>query len=213
MATLTGFTRGSDPIVSADLASHISTDISITVTVEIHLSDISVTGAITETNRTAIQSSINSYLYAALEYGVGLYADPDNTMAANSNTRVPTQKAVKSLMNTNSRKAWVTGVLKNGAFTYMSKAVTVSGVATFYLTDNGLSTGNAVFTNVYADTISVVVYGNAANFQPYSPVIAGDKKSITINVNQTTSVLLGVIQFVSASNGVDVRLLVAGDAN
>lgn len=92
----------------------------------------------------------------------------------------------------------------------MAKATTVGGVATFYITDDGTSSGNPVFGNVFADTISVVVYGNAANYQPFNPIVSTDKKSITINVNQTTSVLLGILQLVSSSNGVDVRMLVLG---
>lgn len=54
------------------------------------------------------------------------------------------------------RKAWVTGVLKPNSFVYYSKANTVSGTVTFYLTDDGTSSGNAVFTDVYADTCSQV---------------------------------------------------------
>lgn len=122
-----------------------------------------------------------------------------------------TEHAAYGADSTINRKAWVSGILNIGAFPYLSKTTTSSGSATFWLTDTGDSSGSAVFSNIYADSIAVVVYGNAANYQPYNPVVAGDKKSVTINVNQTTSVLLGLLQLVSASNGVDVRLLVVGD--
>lgn len=124
---------------------------------------------------------------------------------------VETLATANTYTDTKARKAWVSGALKTGAYPYLSKATTSSGTATFWLTTDGTSAGAAVFNNIYADSIAVVIYGNSANYQPFSPVVAGDKKSVTVSVNQTTSVLLGLLQLVSASNGVDVRLLVVGD--
>lgn len=106
---------------------------------------------------------------------------------------------------------YVSGVPKVGATLYIAKAVTSSGLATFSLTDDGTPTGNAIFKNVYMDSIAVVAYGNAANYQPYGPVLAADKKTLTLNLNQASSVLLGLIQLVSAANGIDCRLYVMGD--
>lgn len=100
MATLTGFTRGSDPIAVGELEAKILTDTSKPVTVEVLPGSISATGAITESERTSIQSSINSYVYVGLQYGAAMYADGDPTMAANSNVRIPTQKAVKMAYDT-----------------------------------------------------------------------------------------------------------------
>jgi len=64
MATLTGFSRIADPIEAVGLGTKISSDIGIAVTAEM-LPDftISVTGSISESNRTAIQNSINGYIY------------------------------------------------------------------------------------------------------------------------------------------------------
>lgn len=151
---------------------------------------------------------------SVIETGPGLtFSDTtDNpNMSGDRHDKMVTEHAAYGADSTIQRKAWVTGVLKLGAFPYLSKATTSGGTATFYITDDGTATGNAVFTNVYADSIAVVVYGTSANYQPFNPVVAGNNKSITISVNQTTSVLLGVLQIVSASNGVDVRLLVLGD--
>lgn len=109
------------------------------------------------------------------------------------------------------RKAWVSGALKDDSFIYSAKASTSSGVATFYLTDDGTSTGNAVFTNVYADSIAIVTYGALGNFQPSTPVVSGDNKSITVNISQITNILgIATINSVAA-NGVDCRLYVIGD--
>lgn len=209
--TFSGFVRPSDPLVSSDLATKISADIGKTVSVIVTPTDVQVTGnTLVSGDATAIQASLSGYFYGGLEYGVGLYADADTGMTANSNSRVATQKAVSDGLKVVNRKAWVSGSLKTGSFIYASKATTTSGVVTFYLTDDGTSTGNAVFSTIYPDTIAVVVYGSAANYQPFGPVVAGDNKSITMSVNQVTSVLLGVIQLVSAANGVDCRLYVMG---
>lgn len=109
------------------------------------------------------------------------------------------------------RKAYVSGVLKNDCFIYSSKAMTIGGVATFYITDDGTSTGNAVFTNVYPDSVSVVAYGSTANYQVFNPVVAEDNKSIAVNLDQATTVLFGTIQLVAASDGIDCRMYVMGD--
>lgn len=109
------------------------------------------------------------------------------------------------------RKAWVTGVLKPDSFVYYTKATTSGGIVTFYITDDGTATGNAVYTNVYADSIMISPYGSSAVFQVSAPTVAVNKKSVSATINQVTSVVLGLIQISSAANGVDCRLLVLGD--
>lgn len=109
------------------------------------------------------------------------------------------------------RKAWVKGVLKQDSFVYFSSAVTASGTITFYITSDGTSSGTAVFTNVYVDSITVSPYGASAIYQVSNIVVAGDKKSITATVNQVTSVLVGLLQVTGASNGIACNMLVLGD--
>lgn len=65
MATLTGFSRPQDPINCDELAEHIIADIGIPVTDVVYPTEISITGDITEANRTAIQNSINTYVYGS----------------------------------------------------------------------------------------------------------------------------------------------------
>jgi len=151
------------------------------------------------------------------------WSQVDNSVPMNNDpTMIPTESqayngdlqtlaSANAYTDTKARKAWVSGVLKPGAFIYSSKATTSSGSAVFYITDNGLSSGNAVFNNVYADSISIVVYGNSASYQPFTPTVSADKKSITISVNQVTNISVLSLLFVAASNGVDVRLWVMGD--
>lgn len=124
---------------------------------------------------------------------------------------VQTLAAASSYSDTHGNKSYVSGVQKAGAFVYASKAVTSSGSAVFYITDDGTASGNAVFTNIFADSINIVIYGNAATYQPFTPTVSGDKKSITISVNQVTNISVLSLLFVAASNGIDVRLWVMGN--
>lgn len=135
----------------------------------------------------------------------------DFPMTGNRTNKVVTESVAYQGDLATRRKAYVSGVLKNDCFIYSSKAVTSAGSAIFYLTDDGLSSGNAVFTNVYADTIAIVTYGALGNFQPSSPVISGDNKSITASISQIINVLgIATINSVAA-NGIDCRLYVMGD--
>lgn len=218
MATLSGFTRPTDPINAVDLQDAISIALGKTVTVVVTPTDLQVTGStLISGDQTATQVAITAYFYAYLQYGAPISDNP--TMSSGQHGRGVTESVVaqgdiatyNAAIAYAQRKAWVTGVLKPNSFIYYSKTTTASGVATFYITDDGTATGSAVYTNVYADTITVTPYGTAALYQMSSPAVAGDKKSITVTVSQVTSVLLGLIQSTTAANGVDVRLLVLGD--
>lgn len=110
-------------------------------------------------------------------------------------------------------KNYVSGALKNDSYIYVSKAATAggAGAVTFYITNDGTSGGTAVFNNVYADSVAVTSYGANGNFQASNPVVAGDKKSVTITISQITTVL-GLLTFNTvAANGIDCRLYVMGD--
>lgn len=214
MSTLTGFTRISDPIVATDLAAKILADTGKAVTVEVTATDVLVSGTLSESDRSALQTSMNNYYYQYFQMGAPLSDNPDMS-GARRNKGVSERVAYladTAVYSAARRKNYVSGVIKNDSFLYSAKATTnSSGVVTFYITSDGTANGEAVFSNVYADSISVAVYGSSANYQPYSPTVANDKKSITISINQATSVLLGAIQLVSSASGVDCRLYVMGD--
>lgn len=108
-------------------------------------------------------------------------------------------------------RVWVNGSQKSSVWEYHSSATVSGGTVTFYLTDNGLSTGNAVFTNIYLESLNLIVYSNASQYQFSSPTIAGNKKSITVTIGALGTVILGIVQFVSAANGTTVYLQVKGD--
>lgn len=137
--------------------------------------------------------------------------DTDPLFIANSNDLLPTQEAVNTSIKSNRRKGWVNGQMVNGITPYVQSATTnASGQATLWLTDNGTSTGNAVFQTIYADGIIIIAYGSGNNYQVYNPVISADKKSITVSVNQQGAVILGLISMTSAAAGVTVRGIILG---
>lgn len=135
----------------------------------------------------------------------------DSTPMADDTTVGVTSRAAHEGDLLTRRKAWVSGTLKNDSFVYYSTSTTNSGTVTFYITDNGLASGNAVFSNVYADSITISPYGTTAVYQISAPTVSGDKKSITATVNQITSVVLGLIQITAVANLVPCNLLVLGD--
>lgn len=89
-------------------------------------------------------------------------------------------------------------------------AITSSGMATFYLTDNGTSTGNALCTTtVFTPTINIDV-NDAANSYRASSIVSSDLKSLKATVNQASGVtLLGITVLgglTPAPNGTVVQL-------
>lgn len=213
MATLSGFTRPSDPIDSLTMASAISTAISKTVTVEVTLTDVLVTGAsLVSGDTSAVQTAITAYFYPFMQSGILTADNPD--MSANRHNRGITEYAaynadttVASLAN----KVQSGSTVATGAWAILRKASTnSSGVATIYLTTDGTSGTGAAFSTVYEDGIIVMPIGSASNYQVVSVVLSGDKKSIAVTVNQLGSVVLGLVNVTSAASGVEVRAAVWG---
>ncbi len=110
-----------------------------------------------------------------------------------------------------SAKFYRSGALKLGPKMYSNSAVVSGGNITFYLTDNGLASGNPIFTNVYKETMNWWIDDANNQYQLGGYILSGDLKSITLNVNRLGSVLLGIIQFIGAANGATVHLVVWGD--
>jgi len=136
--------------------------------------------------------------------------DTDPLFTANSDNRLATQKAVDTSIKANRRKAYVSGVMVNGIIPYLCKTTVSAGAATLWLTDNGLSTGNAIFTTIYPEGIVINAYGTGNNYQVYNVTVSSDLKSITCNVNQMAGAVLGLVNVTSAANGIDVRGIVLG---
>lgn len=160
------------------------------------------------------------------------FIDTDSAMAANSDTKIASQKATKAALAakaatvhthaisdvTNLQTSlneklmfYLAGTLKSNAKMLVVTATTSSGNVVFNLTTNNSPTGTALFTNVYLDAIQVEAYSTGAVLLFGAPTLAGDKKTISFPVNQVTAVLLGLLNIVTASNGITARLMIVGD--
>lgn len=92
-----------------------------------------------------------------------------------------------------------------GAWPYPFTATTnASGIATVYLTSDGTSGGTAAFTTVYQQSVSPTGVG-ANNYNNTSIVISGDKKTMTITLNQISTILGLLTQNTTAAAGVVVQ--------
>lgn len=92
---------------------------------------------------------------------------------------------------------------------YKSVAV-ASGVAVFNLTADGLSTGTALFSEPYTDSVQVSVNDALASYQ-FSWAFSNSNKTLTVTTNKlTTSNILTGILGQSAANGAVVKLAVEG---
>lgn len=216
MATLSGFTRPTDPINAVDMALAITTAIGKTVTCEITATDVLVTGAtISGADTSNIQVAMTAYQYGYLQYGAPISDLTDMSTARHDRgiTERVAYAGDTATYNAAKLKIYVTGALKTGSTIYSSKASTAggSGNVTFYVTSDGTSSGTAIFNNIYADSIIVVAYGSSGSYQPYNVTVAGDKKSISATISQITNVLSIATISSAAANGIDCRLYAMGD--
>lgn len=132
-------------------------------------------------------------------------------MSNDRSTHVVTEHAAYGGDTRVRRKGWVSGSLISDLTPYLGHANTnASGIATVYLTDDGTSSGSAVFSSMYADGIVAMPVGSSSNYQVTAVNVAGDKKSISVTVNQLGSVVLGLVNVTSAASGVEVKAIVMG---
>lgn len=120
---------------------------------------------------------------------------------------------MSSAMNTAAGipRVWVNGVRKSSVWEYYASATVSSGNVVFNLTDDGTSGGNAVFTNVYLESLNLIIYSSTAQYQFSAPVVSANKKTLTVTVGVLGTVILGIIQFVTAANGITVYAQIKGD--
>lgn len=232
--TLSGFTRPSDPIDAAAMALKISTDIGKLVTVEIIPTDILVTGlTLVSGDSSAIQTSMNGYFYVPLQYPANsvMYADDDSTMVANSGTRIPTQRAIKAALTALSGsktavRIYFSGTAMNGTpqtgdmIIFVDTVTTVSGVATFYITNDHTATGTALCSSISVSSIDPEFTDSTGVYSKGVPTVATDKKSITVPITKQAStgvtiLGIGVLQTLTLSgtpDGTSVNLFAIGVA-
>jgi len=99
---------------------------------------------------------------------------------------------------------------KTMAFRTYKNATVASGVATFHLTDDGLSTGNALYTEVFQDSVQMIVNDALASYQ-MSWAWSNGNKTLTVTANKltTANILTGILGQAQA-NGAVVKLCVEG---
>lgn len=93
-------------------------------------------------------------------------------------------------------------------------ATTTSGVATFNPTEDNTASGTALFSTFYAVVATAHVNTASINGVPLcgTKSIAGDKKTVTVNViNVTTIGLLGGNAGAFAADGTEVQLIIVGN--
>lgn len=92
-------------------------------------------------------------------------------------------------------------------------SATVSGAnAVFQLTDDGLSTGNALFTNVYLDALMLRAQEGANPHAFGTPALTNSNKTLTVPVSKLAS-LLGILTLSQSASGSVIAANVFGDNN
>ncbi len=212
MATLTSFTRPADPIDATQLSAQISSAVGIACTAEMRsLSEVWITGAITESERVAIQAAITAYAFSPLPltYLTDAYMTNNPDMSANRANRLVTEHAayggdttVAGLIG----KIQTSSGIEYGAWPYPFTGTTnSSGVATVYLTSNGLTGGSAAFPTKVFNASAAPVGVGAANYNVTALTVSGDLKTLTITLNQLKNVLGLVTYNSTADAGVVVQ--------
>lgn len=133
----------------------------------------------------------------------------DNT----SDLLKPVSTATTTELNKKSR-AYEGTTLRNNALPIFKNATVgavTAGVAIFHLTDDGLSTGNALFPNgVIQDSVNPIVSDATASYQ-MSWAFTNSNKTITVTANKltTANILTGLLGQAAATSAV-VKLSVWG---
>jgi hypothetical protein len=110
-----------------------------------------------------------------------------------------------------SSKAYEGTALRSGAFPIFKSATVSSGTASFYLTDDGTSTGNALFPNgVVMDSVNLTVNDATAAYQ-MSWAWSNSNKTLTVTANKlgTANILTGILGQIQANSAV-IKLTVWG---
>lgn len=107
-------------------------------------------------------------------------------------------------------KSVVGNIAKDKTFRAIKNATVSGGTAIFYLTEDGTSAGNALFSEVFADSIQLIVNDATSSYQ-FGWSLSADNKTLTVTANKltTANILTGVLGQGQA-NGAVVRLTVDG---
>ena len=99
--------------------------------------------------------------------------------------RVPTAEKVNSLVKI--VKVYSGTTEKSGVILWTGSATTIKKVATVYLTDNGLKTGNAIFANVFS------IQAGAEESIVHKKTLSFDRKTLAICVRTSDETKVDVL--------------------
>lgn len=112
------------------------------------------------------------------------------------------------------------GTTKQGTFPYVSSAAVAggAGVVRFYLTDDGTSSGNAVFETIDSDSVQIQVVNSSALYVPSAVSVDASNKYIDVTMKQQvfSTGLAGLLSVITgatlsaAANGTVVKCTVLG---
>lgn len=86
-----------------------------------------------------------------------------------------------------------------------------SGVIIDTLTTNGVATGTAIFTHIYSVQLSGKYAGSIVSIPLQGYTVAGNLKTITVNVGSGTILSLLGATILAVSSGIEVSILIVGD--
>src|SRR6188508_3060165 len=219
----TGFVKVSGPTISYDNSNYLTTEVDGSITNEIELpSQTSQSGKVLSTNGTSplwITSPVGSVTNVSSSTSELTVSNQTSTpiITIVSSPKLTTSRTINTVSfdgtsNINTGiKAFQGTTQRNGAFPIFKTVTVSSGTAVFHLTDDGLSTGNALFTNgVITESINAFVSDATASFQ-MGYAFSNSNKTLTITVNKltTANILTGILGQ-TAANGSVVTLQVWG---
>jgi len=159
----------------------------------------------TATGRALIAALDAAAGRAAIGAAATAHSQPWTTITA-----TPTTLAGYGITDASNGKAVVGTTVKSGSFRIYKNATVASGVAVFNLTDDGLSTGNALYSEVFADSVQPIISDATASYQ-FSWAFSNSNKTLTVTANKltTANILTGLLGQAPA-NGAVVKLIVEG---
>ncbi len=90
---------------------------------------------------------------------------------------------------------------------YTGDTTTTSGTASFYVTTDGTSGGDPIFTNV--NFYSAVINDSTSTYN-YAYTLSGDKRTLTVTARKVI-ISGGVLAIQNVPNGTEVKLYVKGN--
>lgn len=211
------------------LSSALSGKVATSVTINGHVlssnititkSDISLGSVVnTDTTTTANITDSTNKRFVTDSQLTNINALPQTSVSGNAGTatKLQTARTINGISFDGTSNITIPGTAyqgitqRLGAFPIFKSATASSGVAIFYLTNDGTSTGTSLFPNgIIDESVNLFVSDSTASFQ-MSYAMSNSNKTLTVTVNKltTANILTGILGQASG-NGSVVKLTVWG---